>query len=659
MFRKRFVFVALFSLVSFVLLSVPKLRIVSGDEWLPIDPAELKMTSEPKAPGAPAIILYRQVDRDDSDSLRPHEHNYVRTKIFTEEGRKYADVEIPVYKGLWKVVDIKARTIRPDGSVINFDGKVYEKEILKARGFKYLAETFTLSDVQPGSIIEYHYTIEFAEGYVFDSHWELSNDLFTKRAQFTLKPYARWAIQWRSPRSLPAGTKPPVKERGLIRMDVQDIPAFQIEDDMPPEGTMKYVVDFIYSEDGFESDADKFWQKQGTKMYEGAENFVNKRKAMEQAISQIVALGDSPEVKLQKIYARTQALRNTSYEIEKTEQERKRAKEKEINNVEDIWKLGYADEFQINWLFLALARAAGFEASGIRTSSRDDHFFNRNLMKASDLGTNAVLVKMNGKDMYFDPGSAFTPFGMLPWQKAGITGLKLEKDGGTWVTTSYPQSSDSRILRKADLNLTSEGSLEGKLTVTFTGMEALLRRVEELHEDEAHHKKVLEDYAKEIIPAGIDVELINKPEWTSSASGLVAEYSLKVLGWTSSAGRRALLPVGLFSGPEKHMYERSTRVHPIYFRYMFEKVDDVRIELPLGWKVSSLPQPVNHDAQQIAYTLKVNSDKGTLHLERTLRCSLIFVDPKSYGTLRNFYQAVRSADEQQIVLQPEGISSGH
>ena len=33
----------------------------------PISPEDLKMTSEPKAPGAPAIILFREVDRDDQD----------------------------------------------------------------------------------------------------------------------------------------------------------------------------------------------------------------------------------------------------------------------------------------------------------------------------------------------------------------------------------------------------------------------------------------------------------------------------------------------------------------------------------------------------------------------------------------------------------------
>ena len=68
---------------------------VRADDWLPISPEELKMSSEPHAPGAPAILLYRQVDRDDNE---PYETHYARIKILTEEGRKFADIEIPFDK---------------------------------------------------------------------------------------------------------------------------------------------------------------------------------------------------------------------------------------------------------------------------------------------------------------------------------------------------------------------------------------------------------------------------------------------------------------------------------------------------------------------------------------------------------------------------------
>src|SRR5262249_27818174 len=180
LFRAKFALLVLFALSS---------RGFAFDEWRPISPEELKMTSEPLAPGAPAIILWRQVDRDDRGQT-PHENVHIRIKILTEEGRKHADVELPFSKSIGNnIVHINARTISPDGSITNYDGKVFEKYIVKAKGVKYMAKTFTLPNVQVGSIIEYYYTEDLAEYKIFDSHWILSHELFTKDASFTMKPY--------------------------------------------------------------------------------------------------------------------------------------------------------------------------------------------------------------------------------------------------------------------------------------------------------------------------------------------------------------------------------------------------------------------------------------------------------------------------------------
>lgn len=84
--------------VFFLLLFWLAIRIpvrVLADEWQPISPDELKMTSVPEAPGAPAVILYREVDRKDLGRANT-EYNYLRIKVLTEEGRKYANVEIPL-----------------------------------------------------------------------------------------------------------------------------------------------------------------------------------------------------------------------------------------------------------------------------------------------------------------------------------------------------------------------------------------------------------------------------------------------------------------------------------------------------------------------------------------------------------------------------------
>ena len=651
------------SLLLAVVLGAAALRccapVSAGDEWLPITPEELKMTSEPSAPGAPAVILYRQVDRNDSNRAAT-EYNYERIKILTEEGRNRANVEIPFTKRLENISGIRARTIRPDGSIANFDGKIYEETIEKTRGTKYVAKTFNLPDVQVGSIIEYHWNLDFEDNYIFRSHWILSGPLFTKRAVFTLKPYTRppWTLQWTWPAGLPKGTEPPKEGPDhVIRMTTQDVPAFVTEDHMPPPNELKFRVDFVYHDEVPEMDVDKFWKHFGKKADGKVEAFVDKRKAMEDAVSSMVSPGDPPGVKLRKIYARVQQIQNLSYLPRKSAEERKRENMKEITNVEDLWKYQYGSGWDITWLFLALVRAAGFEAYPCLVSGRSEYFFSKDRLNGNELDANAVLVKANGQDQYFDPGAAFTPYGLLPWMETGVVGLRLDRDGGTWIQTPLPMSEQTTMERTAQLKLSSEGDLSGKLKLTFTGLAALAWRIDERNEDAASRKKALEDEVKAFIPSGSEAELANSPDWQHGNSPLVAEFDLKVAGWASSAGRRALFPAGLFSASERHLFEHADRVWPVYFRYPYREIDDFTVELPQGWKVESVPKVVDHDAKAVQYSLKVEDASGVLHIRRALRSDLVMVDKDHYPVLRNFYQLVKTEDEQQAVLQPAGMAA--
>jgi len=655
---RRVVTIAFWSVLLILAVGRPA-TVFAGEDFPPISAEELKMTSEPLAPGAPAIILYREVDRDDN-GLTFHEDNYKRIKIFTEEGRKYANIEIPFVKDVDEVVHLRARTIKPDGSVVNFDGKVVESSLLKAGRLRVLAKTFTLPAVEPGGIIEYAYTLNLKNAYA--SHWILSEDLFTKNAKFSLKPYRGFyvpvTVRW-SWHDLPPGADPEQGRDGVIRMEAANIPAFQTEDFMPPENEVKSRVDFVYTNERPEKDIDTFWRTVGKNGNERLEKFMGKRRAMEEAVAQIVSPDDPPEVKLRKIYDRVQQIRNKSYELRKTEQEQKREKDKVIENVEDVWKLGYGSGAQLTWLYLALVRAAGFEAFGCWVSDRKQYFFNPKTMESGKLDAGVVLVKLNGKDLYFDPGAEFTPFGLLKWSETGVAGLRLDQDGGTWIKTTLPPSSESRIQREAKLKLFDTGDLEGKLTVTYTGLEAMYHRLDVRHADDLERKKFLEDGVKAQVPVSAEVELTNKPDWDGSETPLVAEFKVKIPGWASNAGKRVLVPAGVFTGAEKHIFEHAERIHPIYFDYPYEKADDVTIELPLGWQVGSVPRGQDHDDGLVGYTLKVDNGKDTLHLTRRLKVNFMYLETKYYPTLRSFFQFVRTGDEEQIVLEPGAATASN
>ena len=248
---------------------------------------------------------------------------------------------------------------------------------------------------------------------------------------------------------------------------------------------------------------------------------------------------------------------------------------------------------------------------------------------------------------------------MLTWYETGVKGLRLDKDGGSWITTTLPQASESRVERSGKLRLTDTGDLEGKITVTFIGLDSMYPRLGERNVDETTRRKFLEDDLASQIVTGSEVELTNKPDWSNSEAPLVAEFNLRIPGWASSAGRRAVVPAAIFTSAEKGVFDHSTRVHPIYFEYPHQKVEDVTIELPPGWKVSSLPAKQDVDAKSAAYLLKVEQNGGALQLTRKLTIDLLLLDAKVYPNLRKFFQMVRNGDAEQVVLQPGEIHASN
>jgi hypothetical protein len=273
-------------------------------------------------------------------------------------------------------------------------------------------------------------------------------------------------------------------------------------------------------------------------------------------------------------------------------------------------------------------------------------------MNARELTTCVVQINLGDSIVYLDPGTPFMPFAYLPWRETAVKGLRLDKDGGQWVNTTIPGATESRVMRKVAVKLSSSGTLEGKVTVTYSGLEASWRRVTERNDDDTDRRKFLEQDLEDGITTGVDVKLTNTPDWTGSETPLVAEFELRVPGWLAAAGSRSLMPVGLFGGSEKHMFEHSARVHPLYFSFPYQHTDEVTIELPPGWQVASVPKPSTADIKVATYTSSVQATGGTLTMKRELALNTILVKQKFYNEVRDFFQAVRAGDEDQIVITP-------
>ena len=392
----------------FLLLTTFSVFAIAQDErWVPITPQEQQLTAVPDSPAAPAVQLFYSQYVDHATSSNEAEFIYRSIKILNEKGKDYADVKIELPPDC-KILHLKARTIHPDGKIIEMDEKAFDPTLIKTRDLKIMAKTFTLPDVTVGSIIEYKYKLDLPPNQIYDPIWHVQSDLFTLKEVFKFRAYtgslknAEGGTGVSATFRLPPGLKPLRKGEGW-ELEAANIPAYQPEAFMPPGDQYIYRVNFRYG--GREMrDGDRFWLDIGTKKTIELDNFIGNSREVRDAASQAVAGETDPEKQLRKLYARAQEIRNLTYERDRSQEELKKEGLRPNQNAQDVVVHGYGNRDDITRLFVALARAAGLESSVVLASSRANSRFDKNELSTSQLDTEVAVVKLKGSDLYLDPG---------------------------------------------------------------------------------------------------------------------------------------------------------------------------------------------------------------------------------------------------------------
>jgi hypothetical protein len=653
-----------------VCLSVFACSIARADQWTAPTAEELAMTSQPEVPGAAAVYLFKEEITDD------HLHmwsKYARIKVLTEAGKEYANVELKSYSssdyGGYTVNGIAGRTIHPDGTIIPFTGKPFDKLIEKGHDYKEMAKVFTLPDVEVGSIIEYRYELRYDDNVIFPPKWYVQSELFTRKAHYLWKPTNDDVIvkdekgEQRSSRIawtpiLPKGFEvkqsrlPPSggydQGQAVIELNIHDVPPAPDEEYMPPIESLSYRVLFYFMA---ETSQAEFWKNEGKRWAQVRDKFIGPNHKVEAAVKDLVAPTDTQEQKLRKIYAAVMKLDNTSYNRERSAAEEKAQGLNEVKNTDDIWERKRGSDDQIAELFLAMARAAGMKAYLMGVVNRDRSLFLPGYLTMSQFDDYIAIVNVDGKEQYFDPGQRYCPYGQLAWKHTLASGLR-QTDGGAQIEGAPGQGyKDSRTDRIADLTIYEGGNATGTITTTYRGAPALKWRQDYLRGDATSLNHDLQTAMERLMPGGMDVKVKSIEKLEEYEEPLVVKFDVKGQ-IASSTGKRLLVPSDIFEVNAKPAFPHEKRDLPVYFDYANSVPDAVRVTFPTSLSVESLPATDEVPLQKTAvYGIKAESTQTSVTVHRNLLIGDIVFPIDQFSDLRAFYNKFETKDQEPIVLK--------
>ncbi len=651
-------------------------------EWPPVTDEEKAVKDCPGQPGAPAIYLSRvEISNGDDWSYQV----FHRLKILTDAGKAYGNVEVP-FSEAWRVKDIEARVVKPDGRSVPFIGEIFEKTVVQVGRLKRLVKTFALPEIETGCIIDYRYELKLdpkkyasagslslerwkpEEGGTPDflslhsytvEIWDFAAPLYTSKARYVYIPFRNGQISlgdrslrlaWVSYGLTWGG---PAWQNGSVELTVTDIPARADEEFMPPEAEDRMGVTFFFCENTI-SDASSFWKEEIEGWRDRAEKFMDEDEGAAQEAQALVAPGVPEMTILKALYDRAQRITNLSYDRSMTPARRKELKIKDNRNVADVMKRGTGLRSDITRTFVALARRAGFAADLVRVVSRDDKLFHEQVLGLyGQFDTELALVKAGGKEIFLDPATPLCPMGIVPWNVTDTAYISTSGPQASFPTTPLDPPEASALHREFDLKLDATGRLNGTIRLTCTGQEALVRRLEYLGVDESEVRRRLEDELKAELGGEAQASLRRADNLTVSEDPVRFEFEVAWTAGATVAGGRKILPVFPLRAGWHDAFRHAKRRTSVQFRYLARETDDILIALPEGTSVEAGPAARLYELSFARYELSAATEEaGRLRIRRELAIVKPRVVLGQYPVLKGFFDHVRAGDEGQVVLAP-------
>jgi len=645
--------VAVAGLVACLIAGAPAAR---AERWEPIAPADLAATESTTHPGADfEMLIDRQRITDDFE--RTVIDHYQRTKIFTQKGVEEAGKLAIEYAGSTTISGLAARVIKPDGSSAELrKSDFFVSDVARRFGRKWKKTSMVFPDLQSGDIVECRWSESLPDG--LRNYWGYCQRTIPVRE-------SRIAIEARDQVGLQLDSFNVVMaERGtkgnelFFRFAAQ--PPFEEEDYMVPWREVRGWTRVSYVVQS-ESE-DSAWKRISGEVEADFRDKIRASKLIESKVAELLKGLETDGEKLARLYTFCQeSITNYQfYESARIQESVKRRERRGDDFLSATRTLEAGGGFgnEVDFLFAALASAAGYQVRLMRNAGRDD-IINVRISRGWTL-LNRVCIGVFAEDKwrYFTPGDHIVPYGLLPWEDEGAVALVCARKAVQFERLPVSEPDVSLTSRVGRFRLEADGTLDGTVEETITGHSAVALKHEHWSQTEAECRTSIEKRITDRLSTA-EVSDLTWQNLNDITFPIVVRYHLRVPAYAGEVGQRLMLAPSVFTNGVRPVFSAEKRAHPVMFPHAYSEHDDVEIVLPAGFVLdqASAPSPVGGEDAIIKsrYGVRFARKTQTLRYDRRLDVGTALVSgvlPESYPTLKSVFDAVHRSDGHTMMVKP-------
>ena len=627
--------------------SVPDWLKQAAAEKLPVYPAETK-----------AVVLDDQTEITIEGPGQYVEHDRRIVKILRPDGRDYAQLRVHL-RQQDKLLSVHAWSIDSSGHEFEVKDKEFEDVANLPSEILYSDVRFRHARApageQPGTIIGFEYEVRYVN-WLKQVSWIYQERIPVRRTEFTLQLPAGWEYK-----SAWSGGKDPTPDRladNRWKWTQSDVPAIHDDEElMPHPYGLEARGEFAY-----------FGPNSGTGQGGSWENIAKWQ-------SELAAGRRTPSAqitaKAHDLIAGKSDFDNKVRAITDYVQSNIRYVGIEIgiggyqpHAAADVFRYGYGDCKDKATLLSSMLQEAGVRSEyvivetdrGIVHPELPALVFDH-MIVAIELPQDVPLSKYESvvksksgkKYLLFDPTSEYTPLGELPSYAENNYVLLVADGSGELLHLPVLDPGANILERTGKFKLAIDGTLAGEVVEDRTGYHALRQRYAFKAANEQQRSKYVENFLNQSLK---QFSLQNPQiEGLDTRGKLTLKYGFTTTSYAQKMGALMLVRPRVVGEKDLGLDFSKPRLYPVELHGSSKESDTYEIELPEGYTVDDIPDPVKIDVGFASYQSKTEIKGQTLSYHREYVVRSVEIDPEKFAQLKAFEGRIGADERAAVVLK--------
>ncbi|MBD1364677.1 DUF3857 domain-containing protein [Mucilaginibacter sp. ZT4R22] len=607
-----------------------------------IDKADLELKSCDFEKDANAMILFNKAEvyYDQQANIVSNRHR--RTKIFNTNAKDEGNVRIEYYSAnrMQYITGLQAQTINLNNGnieIIKVDKKQIFTEVVDKN---HSALVFSFPNVQPGSVLEYKYTVTdqrfwnfpdwYFQGDLPNRYSELKTNihelLYFKNLENRVQPYAVDKTDGSNTRTRAIANIPSIPDEPFMTTKA--------------DNAQRLLFQLLSIKGGFSQNFSDTWAKVGADMMDDEElgGQLGKKLTGEEVIIAKAKAMKTDDEKIAYIFA----------EVKNTMKWNERYEKYAEDGVSKAWEKKTGSSGEMNMMVCHLLKKAGVKVYPMLTSTRSNGKVNPGYPNSYQFNNVVAYIPVDSTKQYvLDASNKYNLYNQVPANLLNTFGLAMNKDANSYEMIFLQNENPIKQFVLVNAEIKPDSKVTGTASLVNYGY----KKVNAVEKYKTAGEKKYIDYLRD---DNNSLKISNIKMEDMDIDTLPLKQSMDFnLDLTGSDDNYIYLNPNVLGAAKTSPFLSTNRFTDIDFGYRNGFTLVGRYKIPAGYKVESLPKSASMAMPDASITFRriIAEQDGTIAVRYVIDSKKSIFFKEDYPDFHEFYKRMYEMMNEQIVLK--------